>query len=124
RPSTIKNDTPLQNQVTWTPGYDVVEEAQKKLVTEIAFYALDRSNNRAQRKVYIEAHDTENLELKDAHQYQKYRGILVSATVLLKQLGQNQKQLNQDYRKARKGKKNRSILNAGLGATTGIAPVT
>ena len=48
----------------------------------------------------------------------------MSATVLLKQLEQNQKQLNQDYKQARKGKKNRSILNAGLGATTGIAPVT
>ena len=123
-PSTMKENTPLQYEFTWTPGYDFVEEVQKKLLTEITFYALDKSNNRAQRKVYIEVHDTENLELKDAHQYQKYRGILVNATVLLKQLGQNQKQLNQDYRKARKGKKNRSILNAGLGATTGIAPVT
>jgi hypothetical protein len=123
-PSVMKENTVLQHEFIWRPGYDFVEEVQKKLVTEITFYALDKSNNRAQRKVYIEVHDTENLELKDAHQYQKYRGILVSATVLLKQLEQNQKQLNTDYKKARKGKKNRSILNAGLGATTGIAPVT
>lgn len=122
--STMKENTPLQYEFTWTPGYEFVEEVQKKLVTEITFYALDKSNNRAQRKVYIEVRDTENLELKDAHQYQKYRGILVNATVLLRQLEQNQKQLNMDYKKARKGKKNRSILNAGLGATTGIAPVT
>ena len=106
------------------PGYDFVEEVRKSLVTEVTFYVLDRSNNRAQRKVLIRVNDAENLDLKDAHQYQKYRGILVSATVLLNQLDENQKMLNQDYRKARKGKKNRSILNASLGATTGIAPVT
>jgi hypothetical protein len=124
KPSTMKENTPLQYEFTWTPGYDFVEEVQKKLLTEITFYALDKSNNRSQKKVYIEVHDTENVELKDAHQYQKYRGILVNAHVLLKQLEQNQKQLNADYKQARRGKKNRSILNAGLGATTGIAPVT
>jgi len=122
--STLKENTPLQHEFTWMPGYDFVEEVRKSLVTEVTFYVLDRSNNRAQRKVLIRVNDAENLDLKDAHQYQKYRGILVSATVLLNQLDENQKMLNQDYRKARKGKKNRSILNASLGATTGIAPVT
>src|SRR5690606_5136030 len=105
------------------PGYDFVDEVKKSLLTEVTFYVLDKSNNRAQRKVQILVNDAENLDLKDAHQFQKYRGILVSGTVLLKQLTDNQKFLNQEYKKARKGKKNRSILNAGLGATTGIAPV-
>ena len=39
------------------------------------------------------------------------------------QLDANQKKLNQDYKKARKGKKKRSVLNASLGAATGISPV-
>lgn len=123
QPGTLKENTPLQHEFTWLPGYDFVEEVQQALLAEVTFYVLDKSNNRAQRKVQILVKDAENLDLKDAHQYQKYRGILVSATVLLKQLADNQKLLNQDYKKARKGKKNRSILNAGLGATTGIAPV-
>src|SRR5690606_9904967 len=59
-PLTMKDSTPLQYEFNWTPGYDFVEEVQKNLVTETTFYAHDRSNNRAQRKVYIEVHDTEN----------------------------------------------------------------
>lgn len=121
--SVLKENTPLQHEFTWMPGYDFVDEVKKSLLTEVTFYVLDKSNNRAQRKVQILVNDAENLDLKDAHQFQKYRGILVSGTVLLKQLTDNQKFLNQEYKKARKGKKNRSILNAGLGATTGIAPV-
>lgn len=123
-PSLLKANTPLQHEFTWMPGYDFVDEVKQALLTEVTFYVLDKSNNRAQRKVQILVKDAENLDLKDAHQFQKYRGILVNATVLLKQLNDNQKQLNQEYKQARKGKKNRSILNAGLGATTGIAPVT
>jgi hypothetical protein len=42
---------------------------------------------------------------------------------LIQQLDGNQKKLNQEYKKARKGKKNRSILNASLGAVTGLSPV-
>ena len=43
--------------------------------------------------------------------------------MLINQLDVNQKKLNQEYKKARKGKKNRSILNASLGAVTGLSPV-
>jgi hypothetical protein len=68
--------------------------------------------------------DAENLIEKDAHQYQKYRTNLISAMLLINQLDDNQKELNSDYKKARKGKKNRSILNASLGAATGLSPLT
>lgn len=122
--STLKENTPLQYEFTWKPGYYFVEEVQKSVETEMTFFALDKSNNRAQRKVRIRIADAENLVEKDQHQYTKYRNNLMAATLLLRQLDANQKQLNQDYRKARKGKKNRSILNASLGAATGLSPVT
>jgi hypothetical protein len=57
------------------------------------------------------------------HLFQKYRSNLIEAVVLLNQLDANQKRLNADYKKARKGKKKRSILNASLGAVTGLSPL-
>jgi thiamine biosynthesis protein ThiC len=61
---------------------------------------------------------------KDALQHSKYRNSLVNALVLVSQLDENQKRLNHDYKKARIGKKKRSILNASLGAATGLSPIT
>jgi hypothetical protein len=42
--------------------------------------------------------------------------------ILVEQLDENQKKLNNDYKKAKKGKKNRSIVKASLGAVTGFTP--
>jgi hypothetical protein len=67
--------------------------------------------------------DAENLILKDGLQYQKYKNNLLSAMQLLELLDDNQKKLNEDYKRARKGKKNRSIVNASLGAVTGVSPL-
>ena len=46
----------------------------------------------------------------------------MDAMILVQQLDDNQKKLNNDYKKAKKGKKNRSIVNASLGAVTGFTP--
>lgn len=119
----LKENTPLQYEFTWKPLYNFVEETQKQLPVEIVFFALDKSNNRVQRKISITVNDAENVIEKDAHQYQKYRANLVSAYLLIKDLDENQKKLNEDYKQAKKGKKKRSILNASLGAITGISPV-
>jgi hypothetical protein len=43
--------------------------------------------------------------------------------MLIDKLDENHEKLNKAYKQAKKGKKNRSILNASLGATTGLAPV-
>lgn len=118
-----KENTPLQYEFTWKPAYSFVEETQKQLPIEIVFFALDKSNNRVQRKISITVSDAENVVEKDAHQYQKYRGNLVSAYSLIRDLDDNQKKLNEEYKKAKKGKKKRSILNASLGAITGVSPV-
>jgi len=119
----LKENTQLQYEFTWSPGYDFVDDTQTFLTPELIFYAIDKSNNRIQRKVKVKVADTENMILKDAHQFQKYRSNLVDAMVLTQQLDQNQKNLNSDYKKAKKGKRNRSIINASLGAGTGFTPV-
>ena len=121
--STLKENTPLQYEFIWLPGYDFVEETQKLNSVEITFFALDKSNNRIQRKIQIQITDTENVVEKDAHQYDKYKGNLISAVLLIRELDENQKKLNQDYKRAKKGKKNRSVVNASLGAVTGFSPV-
>ncbi|MGC3945830.1 MAG: hypothetical protein QM762_15125 [Chryseolinea sp.] len=118
----LKENTPLQYELTWSPGYDFVEDTQPPVKTDLVIFALDKSNNRTQRKVTVRVSDAENLIKKDAHQFQKYRTNLADAVILIQQLDQNQKNLNSDYKKAKKGKKNRSIVNASLGAVTGATP--
>jgi hypothetical protein len=121
--SALKGNTQLQHEFTWTPGYDFVDDVQGTLVVELTFYVLDKSNNRTQRRIRIKVIEAENLIKKDNHLFQKYRSNLVEALMLIQQLDANQKKLNQEYKRARKGKKNRSILNASLGAVTGLSPV-
>jgi hypothetical protein len=67
--------------------------------------------------------DTENLDEKDKFLYLKYRNSLVQSKSLIDLLDENHEKLNKAYKQAKKGKKNRSILNASLGATTGLAPI-
>lgn len=119
----LKVNTDLQSEFTWTPGYEYVDELNGSIVTQVTFYVLDKSNNRTQKKVKIRITDAENLIKKDAQLFEKYRSQLIQAAQLIRQLDGNQKMLNKEYKKARKGKQNRSILNAGLGAVTGITPV-
>jgi len=119
----LKENTQLQYEFIWTPGYEFVDDTQTAITTEITFFVLDKSNNRTQRRVKIKVADAENLAKKDAHLFQKYRTNLMDAMMLIHQLDANQKKLNEDYKKAKRGKKNRSIVNASLGAVTGFAPV-
>lgn len=119
----LKGNTQLQYEFTWMPGYDYVDDAQGSVTSDVTFFVLDKSANRTQKRVRIKVTDAENLIKKDAHLFQKYRNNLAEAYMLITQLDANQKKLNQDYKRARKGKKNRSILNASLGAVTGLSPV-
>ena len=121
--ASLKENTNLQYEFTWMPGYNFVEEVQKSLPVEITFFALDKTNNRAERKIKIKVLDAENMIEKDAFKYAKYRDNLIDAVLLLNELDANQKKLNVDYRKAKKGKKNRSIMNATFGATSGFSPI-
>lgn len=121
--SSLKENSPVQSEFTWSPGYYFVEEAEKFRDVDIIFYALDKASNRVQRKVKIRIQDTENLEEKDKFLYQKYRASLAETKALMIQLDANHEKLNKMYKQAKRGKKQRSIVNAALGATTGISPV-
>jgi hypothetical protein len=121
--STLKENTPTQWEFMWTPGYQFVDEAKKQEMFDLLFFAVDKAGNRTVKKVEVTVLDTENLLEKDKDTFEKYRETLVAAMDLIAQLDENQKHLNNEYRKAKKGKKNRAILNASLGAVTGISPV-
>lgn len=119
----LVQNTSVQLEFTWSPGYYFVEEVEKVKEVEIIFFALDKSNNRITRRITIKVLDTENLEEKDKFLYVKYKNSLIQAKSLIDLLDVNNEKLNKAYKQAKKGKKNRSILNASLGATTGLAPV-
>lgn len=121
--STLKENSVVQSEFTWSPGYYFVEEAEKQKEINLIFFAIDKSSNRVQRRVKVIVLDAENIEQKDKLLYQKYRASLTQARALIIQLEQKREELSKAYKKAKKGKKNRALLNAGLGATTGIGPV-
>lgn len=121
--NSLKENSPVQSEFTWSPGYYFVEEVQKFKDVEIIFFAIDKSSNRVQKKVRVKVVDTENLDEKDKYLYQKYRNSLIQAKALIDQLDDNHDKLNKMYKQAKKGKKNRAIVNATLGATTGLSPV-
>lgn len=121
--NSFAQSTIAQSEFTWSPGYYFVEESQKVKDVEIIFFAIDKSNNRVQKSVKVLVQDTENLEEKDKFLYIKYKSSLSQAKTLIDLLDENHEKLNKAYKQAKKGKKNRSIVNASLGATTGLAPV-
>jgi len=121
--SALKENSAVQFEFTWSPGYYFVEEVEKVKEVDLIFFAIDKSSNRVQRRVKVKVNDTENIEEKDKFLYLKYRTTLVQARALIIQLDENHEKLNKLYRQAKKGKKQRALVNAGLGATTGIGPV-
>lgn len=121
--NSLRENSPVQSEFTWSPGYYFVEEVVKSREVEIIFFALDKSSNRVQKKVKVKVVDTENLDEKDKMLFQKYRNSLIQAKALIDQLEDNHDRLNKMYKQAKKGKKNRSIVNATLGAATGLSPV-
>jgi hypothetical protein len=119
----FKENTLQQSEFTWLPGYSFVEEVEKFKTFQLTFYVIDKSNNKAQRKVSVKILDAENLDEKDKLLYIKYKNSLVAAKNLIDQLDDNHDALTKMYKQAKKGKKQRAILNASLGATTGISPL-
>jgi hypothetical protein len=121
--NSLKQNVATQSEFTWTPGYYFVDESEKSKNVDVLFFAIDRSNNRVEKNVRVTVLDAENLEEKDKFLYAKYRSSLSQAKTLIDLLDDNHEKLNKAYKQAKRGKKNRSILNASLGATTGLAPV-
>ncbi|MBS1975989.1 MAG: hypothetical protein JST46_01385 [Bacteroidetes bacterium] len=113
----------VQGEFNWSPGYSFVEEVEKKKEVLLTFFVIDKSANRVQKKVRVVVNDTENVEEKDKQLYQKYFYSMAYTKNLIDLLDENNESLEKVYRKARKGKKNRTVLNASLGAVTGLSPL-
>lgn len=115
-------NTPNQYEFIWTPGYDFVKDPLDSLSFQVVFYALDKAQNREERKVNFTVHNAVNELEKDRNIYAQYRQSMVTAWNLIEQLEDKEEQLKRDYRRAKKGKRNRSVTNVSLGAITGVAP--
>ncbi len=117
----IKN-TNNQYELIWQPNYDFVKDPDSTLNVTITFYALDKSQNRAEKRITFTVLNTINEAEKDRYYYAQYRQLLVQAWGLVEQLGEKEEQLKRDYKRAKGGKRNRSVANASLGAITGVTP--
>ncbi len=123
-PKSVLNENSItQREFTWNPGYSYVDDITQKRETAFTFFAIDKSNNRVQRKIRVTVVDTENVEEKDKMLVQKYTYSMTSAYKLIELLDQTNDQLERSHKRARKGKKNRTILTASLGAVTGLSPI-
>lgn len=116
-------NTPSQYEFIWKPGYDFVEDPLDSLAFDITFFVLDKSNKKEERTITFSVHNAVNEVEKDRKMYYEYRAALVRAWDLMEQLKEAEKDLKKKYRKAKRGKKFRSLTNASLGAATGISPV-
>jgi hypothetical protein len=116
-------NTNTQAEFTWTPGYYFTDEAEKVKTVELILFAIDKANNRVQRKLNVSVEDAENLVEKDKQLYQKYRNTLVLAKSMIDVLDVNRDKLNKSYKQAKKGKRQRSIVNVSLGTTAAVSPL-
>ncbi|QCK13631.1 hypothetical protein [Mangrovivirga cuniculi] len=121
--SALRKNTESQYEMIWTPDYDFVSEEEKIDSAKLTFFAMDKSGKKDQKNVTILVKHAENLAKKDKIFYEQYINVLSEVYILSEQLEDKEKELEKNYKRARKGKKNRSILNATLGATTGLSPI-
>ncbi|MDO1445995.1 hypothetical protein Q0590_07010 [Rhodocytophaga aerolata] len=121
--SALVQNTPNQYEFIWTPGYDFVKDPLDSLSFDISFFVIDKSQKRDEKTVQVTIVNTVNEEEKDRKFYTEYRTSLVRAWDLLEQLKDTEKDLKKKFNQARKGKKGRSVVNASLGAASGLSPV-
>lgn len=117
----VKN-TDNQYEFIWQPGYDFVKDPYDSLDVQITFYVLDKAQNREERRITFTVFNAVNEGEKDRYLYAQYRQLLVQAWGLVEQLSEKEEQLKRDYKRAKRGKRNRSVVNASLGAVTGVTP--
>ncbi|MFC5412130.1 hypothetical protein ACFPMF_22585 [Larkinella bovis] len=120
--SALRKNTETNYEFIWKPDYDFVKDPHDSLTFQIVFFALDQGQNRAEKKLKFTVYNAINEEEKDRYYYAQYRQALVTAWNLLTQLGEKEEELKKSYRRAKTGKRNRSVANAGLGAVTGVTP--
>ncbi|MBC7891283.1 MAG: hypothetical protein H7Y12_03645 [Sphingobacteriaceae bacterium] len=119
----LKRNANTQYEFTWQPGYGFVNDPLDSLAFTLTFFVLDKTGKRDEQKVAITVVNTINEREKDLQLFNVYRTGLVRAWELIEQLDEKQETLKDTYNRARKGKRHRSIINAGMGAMTGLSPV-
>ncbi|WP_215237058.1 hypothetical protein [Dyadobacter helix] len=120
--SALVKNTPTSYEFIWEPTYDFVKDPFDTLSFNITFYAMDKAQNKKEKTIRFVIKNTVDESQRDAYVYGLYKGALVNAWGLLEQMQEKETYLKKSYAKAKKGKRSRSLLNAGLGATTGVAP--
>ena len=121
--SALVKNAPTSYEFIWEPGYDFVKDPFDSLAFNITFYVLDKAQNKKERTLRFLIENTVNEAERDAYVYGLYRGGLINAWSLLEQMKEKEGELKRAYGRAKKGKRSRSLINASLGATTGLAPV-
>ncbi|MDH5380478.1 MAG: hypothetical protein OEW75_06490, partial [Cyclobacteriaceae bacterium] len=119
----LRKNTNNQFEFIWNPGYKFVNDPDEFLEFEIRFFAMDKTRKMTERILKVRVEDTEDLSKKDDENYEIYKETLTETLDLMDQLEENQKRLEKELKSAKKGKKNRSIINAAIGAVTGLSPV-
>jgi hypothetical protein len=120
--SLVKN-TQNQYEFFWTPSYDFVEDPADSVNFYIDFFVIDKTQKRDVKRINFRVDNAVNEAVTDKKNYDLYKGTMTRAWELLEQLKEKEEQLKKSYNKAKKGKKNRSVVNASLGATTGLSSI-
>ena len=121
--SALRENNPMQYEFVWQPGYDFVKEPNEYTDISIRFFALDNSQQSTEKVLYVRVNNVENLEAVDAENFSMYHTLLITTMDLIDQLTENQKALEKEMKKAKRGKKNRAILTASFGALTELSPL-
>lgn len=116
----VKN-TPNQYEFIFKPGYDFVRDPLDTLAFTVDFFVLDKTKKRDVKTIRFVVKNAINEAETDQKLYNLYRGTLLRGWELMEQMKEKETELKKLYMQAKKGKKNRSILNASLGATTSLS---
>lgn len=120
--SLVKN-TQNQYEFFWTPDYDFVKDPADSVNFYIDFFVIDKTQKRDIKRISFRVDNAVNEAETDLKNFSLYKGTLTRAWELLEQLKEREEVLKKSYNRAKKGKKNRSLVNASLGATTGLSSI-
>lgn len=112
-----------QYEFSWTPGYDFIKEEGGEEDFSINFFAIDKESSRTEKSIQVTVEDIENILEKDRIIYDQYRTVLERSWDMITQLNEKEDQFEKQYKEAKNGKKNRSIITASLGGITGLAAI-
>ncbi len=121
--SSLVKNTPNQYEFIWTPDYSFVEDPLDSLSFYVDFFLIDKSKLRAVKRINFRVDNAINEAEVDKKNYALYRGTLQRGWELMEQLKEKEEELKRTYNRAKKGKRSRSVVNASLGATTGLSSI-